>query len=86
MGSLFYYVGKAHKKSKNFRGKFDLTIPSKDDIIIKLSGETSQDRVKRKEDLNARQRRFTEPKALTKWKEFQRNLKKGLDKKPNSMI
>ena len=24
----------------------DLTIPSKDDIIIKLSGETSQDRVK----------------------------------------
>ena len=46
MGSLFYYVGKAHKKSKNFRGKFDLTIPSKDDIIIKLSGETSRDRVK----------------------------------------
>ena len=39
-------MGKAHKKSKNFRGKFDLTIPCKDDIIIKLSGETSRNGVK----------------------------------------
>lgn len=80
MGSLFYYVGKAHKKSKNFRGKFDLTIPSKDDIIIKLSGETSRDRVKEVGRSERKAKTFYRAEGFNEGKRISKKFEKRLDK------
>jgi len=55
-----------------------LTRKRKDDIMIKLS-ERSQGQAREREDLNARQRRFTEP-GIERKKFFRKKTEKVLDK------